>query len=91
MNETLWGRTVSCAPIANRRNVRLFALFAASIVAVPAQTFTTLHSFDNADGANPFTGLLQGTDGNLNYCVWRGRCLWNGLQDHPERRPDNHA
>jgi uncharacterized repeat protein (TIGR03803 family) len=65
MNETLWGRTVSCAPIANRRNVRLFALFAASIVAVPAQTFTTLHSFDNADGANPFTGLLQGTDGNL--------------------------
>jgi hypothetical protein len=24
-----------------------------------AQTFTTLHSFDNTDGVNPFAGLVQ--------------------------------
>jgi uncharacterized repeat protein (TIGR03803 family) len=30
-----------------------------------AQTFTTLHSFDYTDGANPYAGLLQSTDGKL--------------------------
>ena len=33
-------------------------------VASPAQTFTTLHSFDGTDGADP-NGLVQGTDGNF--------------------------
>jgi len=28
-------------------------------------TLTTLHSFDNTDGANPQVGLIQGTDGNF--------------------------
>ncbi len=37
------------------------------VVASPAQTFTTLASFDQADGAGPATGmsLIQGLDGNL--------------------------
>ena len=31
----------------------------------PAGTLTTLHSFDETDGARPMGGLLQATDGNL--------------------------
>ena len=31
----------------------------------PAGTLTTLHSFNLADGANPFGQLVQGTDGNF--------------------------
>ncbi|HEV3275524.1 MAG TPA: choice-of-anchor tandem repeat GloVer-containing protein [Terriglobia bacterium] len=32
---------------------------------LPAQTFTTLLSFDNSDGANPWGGLVQAANGNL--------------------------
>jgi uncharacterized repeat protein (TIGR03803 family) len=32
---------------------------------LPAQTFTTLHSFDGKDGSRPYAGLIQATDGNL--------------------------
>ena len=40
-------------------------LCAATAVALSAQTFTTLHTFDVADGAQPIAGLALGTDGNL--------------------------
>lgn len=40
------------------------AFCAAAAVASPAQTFTSLFSFNYTDGAIPF-GLVQGTDGNL--------------------------
>jgi uncharacterized repeat protein (TIGR03803 family) len=43
----------------------VFLAWAVAGVALPAQTFTTLHSFDGADGANPEAGLVQSTNGNL--------------------------
>jgi uncharacterized repeat protein (TIGR03803 family) len=32
---------------------------------LPAQTLTTLASFDGTDGGSPFAGLIQATDGNF--------------------------
>jgi uncharacterized repeat protein (TIGR03803 family) len=43
----------------------VFFLCAMAGTALPAQTFTTLHSFDKKDGKTPFVGLVQGTDGNF--------------------------
>jgi uncharacterized repeat protein (TIGR03803 family) len=40
-------------------------VFAASGIPIAAQTFTTVHSFTGADGANPYAGLVQGLDRNL--------------------------
>jgi uncharacterized repeat protein (TIGR03803 family) len=47
----------------------VLVLCAATVTALPAQTFTTLFSFDGADGGavgdSSVAGLVQGTDGNL--------------------------
>jgi len=44
----------------------IFALCAATAMALPAQeTFTTLHSFDSTDGANPGVVLIEATNGAL--------------------------
>jgi len=43
----------------------IFLMWAAAAVALPAQTYTTLHNFDGTDGANPAAVLLQATNGNL--------------------------
>jgi uncharacterized repeat protein (TIGR03803 family) len=43
-----------------------FSLFwAMAAVALHAQTFTTLHSFDGTDGSNPEAGLVHATDGDF--------------------------
>src|SRR5579859_3202140 len=43
----------------------LMGMMLAAAIAAPSQTFKMLHSFDNADGANPLAPLVQATDGNL--------------------------
>jgi uncharacterized repeat protein (TIGR03803 family) len=47
----------------------VFLLWAATAVALPAQTFTTLYSFCSqancTDGSFPYAGLVQSTDGNF--------------------------
>ena len=50
-----------------KRTSGVLVLCAASAIAVPAQTFTTLHSFDGTDGQNPYSysGLVQATNGDF--------------------------
>src|ERR1700733_6798680 len=43
----------------------VLALCAATAIALPAQTFTTLHSFDGTDGQYLVAGLVQATNGDL--------------------------
>jgi uncharacterized repeat protein (TIGR03803 family) len=40
-------------------------LYASAAVALHAQTLTTLHSFDQTDGALPYAGLVQASNGHL--------------------------
>ena len=47
------------------RPCALFLLWAMTTVALPAQTFKTLHNFDNTDAALPWATLVQGNDGNF--------------------------
>jgi len=51
--------------IRGKRAYTVSLLCAAVASALPAQTFTTLYSFDNADGAGAAAALVQGADGNL--------------------------
>jgi len=48
-----------------KRQCAFLLVFAAGTIPIAAQTFTTLHSFTGADGANPYAGLVQGLDRNL--------------------------
>jgi hypothetical protein len=47
------------------RACTVFLLGATTAIALSAQTFTTLLSFDFRDGSSPDAPLVQGVDGNL--------------------------
>jgi uncharacterized repeat protein (TIGR03803 family) len=55
-----------------KRGCGVFLLWAAAAIALPAQTLTTLHSFDDTDGWEPAAGLIKGTNGNLYGATTRG-------------------
>jgi uncharacterized repeat protein (TIGR03803 family) len=48
-----------------KRAFAVFVVCAATAMALPAQTFTTLFNFDHTNGAGPVAGMVQATDGNL--------------------------
>jgi uncharacterized repeat protein (TIGR03803 family) len=52
-------RTMTVFPLC----IALFCITTAAIA--PAQTFHLVHSFTGTEGANPYVGLVEGTDGNL--------------------------
>src|SRR5580658_325815 len=56
----------------------MFLLWATAAIALPAQTFTTLNSFDYTDGANPGAGMVQGTNGKFYGTTYVGGATSNG-------------
>jgi uncharacterized repeat protein (TIGR03803 family) len=44
----------------------------------PSGTLTTLHSFDSSDGANPYAGLVQATNGNFYGTTSSGGANYDG-------------
>ena len=72
------------------KSVVFFLLCATTAIALPAQTFTSLHSFNGPDGNEPF-GLVQGTERELLRANWRRWGQWRGydLQNYSRGYADH--
>jgi uncharacterized repeat protein (TIGR03803 family) len=60
-NGNFYGTTCGSGPACNGFSAGNGTVFEIT----PSGTLRTLHSFDGTDGANPFGGLVEGTDGNF--------------------------
>lgn len=58
--------------------INRFLLCAGVAIALPAQTFNVLQSFNNTDGANPFPALVQATNGDLYGTTYGGGANLSG-------------
>ena len=59
---------------------RTFAVlvFCAAAIRLPAQTFTTVFSFDGGDGDGPLGGLVQATNGDFYGTTYYGGAYGQG-------------
>jgi hypothetical protein len=63
----------------------LLLLCLATAIALPAQTFTTLQSFDSTDGATPWSAPVQGVNGTFYGTTQQGPTALARFLKSPQR------